>query len=190
LDKIKNLFKKWDIGLIFGIGMAISGLILLILPGSSLKAVCFILGIGVGAKGVIKIAAYLKAKQTNTESTADLISAIVILIAAFVLIAHPKKLISIIPILIGIGIIIYGVVSFFNSSALASKITSAVIFFIGIGIVGSPFAFAEAVTAILGFALIVVGVITAIKSKNKITLKIEDKPDDGYTEVDFTDVDE
>ncbi len=190
MDKIKNLFKKWDIGLVFGIGMAILGLILLILPGSSLTMVCFILGIGTGIKGALKLIAYLKAKQTNTESTADLIAAIIILLAAFVLIAHPKKLISIIPILIGIGIIVYGATSFFNSSTIASKITAVVVFVVGIGIVGSPFAFAEAVTAILGFALIVVGVITAIKSKNKITLKIEDKPDDGYTEVDFTDVDE
>lgn len=190
MDKIKNLFKKWDIGLVFGIGMAVLGLILLILPGSSLTTVCFILGIGVGVKGALKLIAYLKAKQIGAENNADLIFAVVILIAAFVLIAHPKKLISIIPILIGVGIIVYALTSFFKSSTIPSKITSAVIFIIGIGIVGSPFAFAEAVTSVLGIALIIIGIITAVKSKNAITLKIEGRPDDGYTEVDFKDVDE
>lgn len=190
MDKIKDIFKKWDIGFVFGIGLALLGLILLVLPGSSLTTVCLILGIGVAVKGAIKLISYLKAKQIEAENNADLISAIVILIGAFILIAHPRKLLSIIPMLIGIGIIIYGASSFFKGGSLFSKITSAVIFFVGIGIVGSPFAFAEAVTSILGVALIIVGVITAIKSKDAITLKIEDKPDDGYTEVEFTDVEE
>ena len=189
LDKIKNLFKKWDIGLVFGIGLAVLGLILLILPGSALTTVCTILGVGVAVKGAIKLIGYLKAKQINAENSADLISAIVVLLGAFVLISHPRKLLSIIPMLIGIGIIVYGASSFFKANTLFSKITSAVIFIVGIGIVGSPFAFAEAVTSILGLALIIVGVITVIKSKNTVTLKIEDKPDDGYTEVDFRDID-
>ncbi len=187
MDKIKNLFKNWNIGLVFGIGLAVLGLILLVLPGSSLTTVCFILGVGVAVKGTIKLIGYLKAKQINAENSADLISAIVILLGAFVLIAHPRKLISIIPMLIGIGIIVYGATSFFKANALFSKITSAIIFIVGIGIVGSPFAFAEAVTSILGIALIIVGIIVAIKTKNS-TPKIEAHGDDGYTEVDFKDV--
>ena len=190
MDKIKKLFQKWDIGIIFGIGLAVLGAILLILPGSSLTTVCLILGIGVAVKGASKLIAYLKAKQLEAEKNADLISSIIILIGAFILIAHPRKLLSIIPFLIGIGIIVYGAASFFKGGSIFSKITSAVIFLVGVGIVSSPFAFAEAVTSILGVALIIVGIITAIKSKGSVIFKIEDKPDDGYTEVEFTDVED
>lgn len=184
-----NKIKDFNSNFIFGIGLIISGLILVILPGSALTTVCTILGVGVAVKGAIKLIGYLKAKQINAENSADLISAIVVLLGAFVLIAHPRRLLSIIPMLIGIGIIVYGASSFFKANTLFSKITSAVIFIVGIGIVGSPFAFAEAVTSILGLALLIVGIITVIKSKNTVTLKIEDKPDDGYTEVDFRDID-
>ncbi len=188
MDKIKKHFQKYDIGFIFGIGMVLLGLILVILPGSSLTAVCTFLGIGVAIKGGLKLFSYLKAKQIETENNIDLISAIVTLLGAFVLISHPRKLLSIIPVLIGIGVLIYGTTFFFKASGLFSKVTSVITAIVGLGIIGSPFAFAEAVTSILGIALIIVGVIVTIKSKNTITLKIEGKDDDGYTEVDFTDV--
>ena len=188
MDKLKNFLKKWDIGLVFGIGLSLLGLILLILPGSSLTTVCTILGVGVALKGGIKLFNYLKAKQIEAEKNSDLVSAIVFLVSAFILIAHPKKLISIIPMLIGIGIIVYGASSFFKAPTLFSKIISAVIFVVGLGIVGSPFAFAEAVTAVLGVALIIVGVMVAVKHKNTVTLRIEGNGDDGYTEVEFKDV--
>ncbi len=185
-----NKIKDFNSNFIFGIGLIISGLILVILPGSALTTVCTILGIGVAIKGALKLIDYLKSKQINAENNADLFSAIVILLGAFVLIAHPRKLLSIIPMLIGIGIIVYGASSFFKADTLFSKITSAVTFIVGIAIVGSPFAFAEVVTSVLGVALLIVGIITIIKTKNTVKLKIEDKPDDGYTEVDFTDVEE
>ena len=188
MDKIKQYLQKFDIGLVFGIGMALLGLVLVILPGSSLTTVCTILGIGVAIKGGLKLFTYLKAKQVETENNADLISAIVTLLGAFVLISHPRRLISIIPMLIGIGVLIYGITSFFKANSLFSKATSVITAIVGLGIIGSPFAFAEAVTSILGIALIIVGVIVTIKAKNTIIPKIENKNDDGYTEVEFKDV--
>lgn len=190
MDKLKNLFKKRDIGLVFGIGLIILGAILVFLPGSSLTTVCTILGIGVAVKGGIKFFTYLKAKQVEAENNADLISAVLILLGASTLIAHPRKLISIIPVLIGVGILVYGITSFFKAGSLFSKIGAAVTAIIGIAIIGSPFAFAEVITSVLGVALIVVGIIVAINAKNTVTLKIEGNSDDGYTEVEFTDVDE
>lgn len=188
MDKIKQYLQKFDIGLVFGIGMALLGLVLVILPGSSLTTVCTILGIGVAIKGGLKLFTYLKAKRVETENNADLISAIVTLLGAFVLISHPRRLISIIPMLIGIGVLIYGITSFFKTNSLFSKVTSVITAIVGLGIIGSPFAFAEAVTLILGIALIIVGVIVTIKAKNTIIPKIENKNDDGYTEVEFKDV--
>ena len=189
MDKIKKYIKKFDTGFIFGIGMVLLGLILVILPGSSLTAVCTLLGIGVAIKGGLKLYNYIKAKQLEAESNIDLISAVLTLLSAFVLISHSKRLISIIPVLIGIGILVYGISSFFKARGLFSRVTSVVTAIVGLGIIGSPFAFAEAVTSILGIALIIVGAIVIIKAKNTITLKIEDNNDDGYTEVEFKDVD-
>lgn len=188
MDTIKKYFKKFDMGFIFGIGMVLLGLILVILPGSSLTTVCTILGIGVALKGGLKLFKYLKAKQIEAENNNDLVSATVTLIGAFILISHPRRLLSIIPMLIGIGILVYGITSFFKARSLFSKITAVITAIIGLGIIGAPFAFAEAVTSILGVALIIVGIIMIIKTKDTITLKIEGKDDDGYTEVEFKDV--
>ncbi len=189
MDKIKNYLKSFDIGFIFGIGMVLLGLTLVILPGSSLTTVCTILGIGVALKGGLKLYKYLKAKHIEAENNSDLVSAIIILLSAFVLITHPRKLLSVIPMLIGIGVLVYGITSFFKARSIFSKVTSVIISIVGFGIIGSPFAFAEAVTSVLGVALIIVGVIVMLKTKNTITLQINGKDDDGYTEVEFTDVD-
>lgn len=188
MNKIKKLFKKWDIGLLAGIGLAILGVILMILPGSSLTTVCLFLGIGTAVKGFTKLFSYIKAKQTSAERNSDLISAILILLAAFVLIAHPEKLLSVIPVLIGIGVLVYGISGIFKRGGLFSKATAIITIIVGAGIIGSPFAFAEAVTSILGVALIIVGVIVIINARNTLTLQIEPPADDGYTEVEFTDV--
>ncbi len=188
MDKFKKLFKKWDIGLLFGIGLIILGVILILLPGSSLTTVCTVLGIGVGIKGAIKLFGYLKAKKIESENSKDLISAIFILLGAFTLIMHPRKLISFIPFVIGVGILIYGITSFFKAKSLFSKVVGVITAVIGLGIIGSPFALAEIITSVLGVALVIVGIIVAINAKNTVTLKIEGNGDDGYTEVDFTDV--
>ena len=188
MDNLKKHIKNFDIGFLFGIGMVISGVILLLLPGSALTTVCSILGIGVAIKGGIKLFNYIKAKQVEAENNSDLISAIITLIGAFILISHPKKLLSIIPMLIGIAILIYGISSFFKANRLFSRITAIITAVVGFAIIGSPFAFAEAVTAILGVALIIVGIIMIIKAKDTITLKINGKDDDGYTEIEFKDV--
>ncbi len=188
MKKLKEILKLQNIGILFGIGVIFSGIILLILPGSSLTTVCYILGVGVAAKGLVKLIDYVKAKQNGTEKTKDLISIIFVLFAAFALILHPVKLISIIPSFIGFGVIVYGIVAFLKPGGLFSKVISVIAVIIGAGIMGAPFAFAETVTSFLGFALIIVGVIVTIKAKETITLKTENKDDNGYTEVEFKDI--
>lgn len=191
MDKLKKFLFQDNAPFVLGIALIVIGTIILLLPGASLKTVCFILGLAVAVKGASKLFKYIKEKNTENENLYDLISGVLILLGALVLILHPQKLLSVIPVLIGIGVLIYGISSFFDkSSSLIPKISAVITIIIGAGIIGSPFAFAQAVTSIIGIALIILGVLSIIKQNRINKLQNLLNPSDGYTEVDFTDVDE
>ena len=189
MEKIKKLLNAENGALIFGIAFIFIGIILLIFPKTTLTTICLVLGILIGIKGATKLIKYIKDKNNDKERLSDLIYSVFILLGAVVLILHPKKLLSIIPILIGIGILIYGIFSLAGKGGIISKFLSVISVIIGICIIGAPFKLAEAVTSITGASLIVVGV-SAISKYNYIKdiRKAIEPKDDGYTEVEFTDV--
>ncbi len=145
-----------------------------------------------GIKGATKLFKYTKDKQVEEEKLTDLISAVFTLIGALILILHPERLLSIIPVIIGLVILIYGISSLVGKSfSLISKTIAVFTIIVGAGIIGAPFKFAEAVTSITGVALIVVGVLAISKYKSiKDIRKALTSESDGYKEVEFTDVDE
>ncbi len=86
---------------------------------------------------------------------------------------------------------IYGISSLIGRGSLISKIFSVISIIIGVAIIGAPFKLAEAVTAITGAALIITGILAITKySSIKNIRKALQPKDDGYKEVEFTDVDE
>ncbi len=86
---------------------------------------------------------------------------------------------------------IYGISSLVGRGSLIAKIFSVISIIIGATIIGAPFKLAEAVTSITGAALIIVGILAITKygSIKSIRNAIQPK-DDGYKEVEFTDVDD
>ena len=196
MDKIKSILKKCNSGIPFGIGLLAVGLLLLLLPGSSLKTFCFLIGVALAVKWIIGLIDYIEKKEIHRATTGDLVSTILTFFAAFIFMVHPVKLLSVIPVVVGIGVVIYGIVSILKlGKSIVSKIIGAVTIVVGIAIISSPFAFAEALTSILGIALIIVGIVVIINSKKLKLLKDNiteeiNKDENGYTEVEFTDVDE
>ncbi len=175
----------------FGIAMIVIGLIILIFPKTSLTAICLVLGILAGIKGGLKLAEYIKAKQAESEKLTDLISAVLTLFGALILILHPKRLLSIIPVFIGIAILIYGINSLIAKSSIISKIFAIITIIVGCGIIGAPFKLATAITSITGVALIIVGILAISKYKSvKDIRKALTPKGDGYKEIEFRDVDE
>ena len=178
-------------GLIGGI-FAIVGLFVLIFPDTSLMTVCYILGTACLIGGVIRTVRYVKAKKESTPDIIDIISGIVLLAIAFMLLLHPKFLMSVLPFIIGVSVVIYGVSSFFTGrGGLFSKIFAVIIGLYGISLILNPFKGATAITSMVGFGLLVFGIVKIvteiISRKNKPQLP-EDIDGDGYIEVDFKDV--
>ncbi len=195
MKKIKLLLKKCNSAIPFAVGFIVLGLMLLVLPGTSLKTVCLVLGIGVLTRGIIKLASYIKANAEGNPRKRDLISAIFTFFISVILIIHPEKILSVIPIIIGIVIFIYGIVTLAKATQNAkSKVTAAITIVIGLTIFIAPFTFAEIITAIIGAGFITLGIIIIINNKKikKIKSDIENelllKDDNSYTEVEYNEI--
>lgn len=177
--------------IITGAVIAIVGLILLLKPGTSLVTVCYILGVAAAIKGVVKI---IESKKSN--NTGAMVSGVATLVLAFVLFLHPEFLLSIFPVIIGIGILGYGIISLLSHKAkgIVPKIIPAVSVIVGIAVIVVPFKFAETITAVTGLALVIIGILLAISDfifkKYIDTTDIPKIPDDGYKEVEFRDVED
>ena len=177
--------------IITGAVIAIVGLILLLKPGTSLVTVCYILGVASAIKGVVKI---IESKKSN--NTGAMASGVATLVLAFVLFLHPEFLLSIFPVIIGIGILGYGIISLLSHKAkgIVPKIIPAVAVIVGIAVIVVPFKFAETITAVTGLALVIIGILLAISDfifkKYIDTTDIPKIPDDGYKEVEFRDVED
>ena len=171
---------------------AIVGLFVLIFPDTSLMTVCYILGTACLIGGVIRTVRYVKAKKESTPDIIDIISGIVLLAIAFMLLLHPKFLMSVLPLISGVSVVIYGISSFFTGrGGLFSKIFAVIIGLYGISLILNPFKGATTITSMVGFGLLIFGIVKItteiIANKNKPPLP-EDVDGDGYIEVDFKDV--
>ena len=191
MEKIKKFLSGEALQIIIAVVIIATGVFLLAKPGTSLVTICYILGVTSLIKGVT---ALLKTKfQSDNKTVAA--SGVGFIVAGVVLFLHPKFLLSIIPVIIGVCILGYGIFSFVTNrkKGLMGKILSAVSVIIGITVIITPFKFAEAVTAIIGIALIAVGVLiilAEVNARKQIRIQIPDNDSNGYQEVDFTDVED
>ena len=155
--------------------IALSGLILLIMPKTSLVTVCFILGITVLIKGITRI--------TN-GSVASGIAAVILSVILFL---HPKILLSVFPFIIGLVVLAYALHSLKKKKTLLSKISAVLMFIAGITIIVAPFKFAAAVTSITGAVLLVLGLVLII---SQITAKKQKKDEKDIVETEIIDVED
>lgn len=170
----------------------VAGIILMVLPGTSLRIICFIIGLAIGAKGGLRLAKFVSESQDDTSKISDLIIASLIITLALVLIIHPNPILAIFPTLVGIGIAVYGIVNLvkkgLDSTAMLVVSVSTIVFGVAVAVV--PLIFVEIATFFLGASLVAIGIFAIafeVKLKKKYG-KIEKPFSDGYTEVEFKDV--
>ncbi len=192
MNKLKKKLPDNIFNVIIGGVFAIVGLFVLLFPHTSLITVCYILGAASLIGGIIRTVRYVKAKKESTPNIIDLISGIVLLAVAFMLLLHPKFLMSILPFIMGVAVVVYAVSSFFSGKGgLFTKILSILIGIYGVSLILNPFKGATSITSMVGFGLLVFGIIKIISeivmNKNKPQLP-EDIDGDGYIEVDYRDV--
>lgn len=191
IKKIKNKLTDRGMGLAVGILLAAMGVALLLFPGESLTTACAVLGAGVLVLSVIRFVKYFNDKKEDKETSKTLFSGILFLIIAFVLLMHPKFLLSVFPFLIGLGVVFYGIASFFGNPGLFGKIFAVITVLLGVSLIINPFNGATKITSMVGFVIAVVGiakVISEIMNKDKPLLS-DGTDEDGYREVEFKDVD-
>jgi len=192
MNKLKKKLPDNIFNVIIGGVFAIVGLFVLLFPHTSLITVCYILGAASLIGGIIRTVRYVKAKKESTPNIIDLISGIVLLAVAFMLLLHPKFLMSILPFIMGVAVVVYAVSSFFSGKGgLFTKILSILIGIYGVSLILNPFKGATSITSMVGFGLLVFGIIKIVSeivmNKNKPQLP-EDIDGDGYIEVDYRDV--
>ncbi len=192
MKKLRKKFSDNVFNVIIGGIFAIVGLFVLLFPDTSLMTVCYVLGTATLIGGIIRTVRYVKAKKEGTPNIIDIISGIVLLSVAFMLLLHPKFLLSVLPFILGVAIVIYGVSAFFSGKGgLFSKIFAVIIGIYGISLILNPFKGATSITSMVGFGLLVFGIVKIVSeiviNKNKPQLP-EDIDGDGYIEVDYTDV--
>lgn len=169
--------------------IALSGLILLIFPETSLVTVCFILGITMLIKGISRI------------TSGSVVSGVFAIILAIILFLHPKTLLSVFPFIIGLIVLGYAIFSLKNKKKLSNKISAVLMIICAVAIIIAPFKFATAVTSITGAVLLVLGLVLIIsqitsKKKNNETkdvveteiIDLEDAPE-IIDVTDFKDID-
>ncbi len=182
-----NLFN-----VIIGGIFAIVGLFVLLFPDTSLMTVCYVLGTACLIGGIIRLVRYIKDKKESTPNIIDIISGIVLLAVAFMLLLHPKFLMSVLPFIMGVAVVVYGVSTFFSGKGgLFTKIFAGLIAIYGVSLVLNPFKGATKITSMVGFGLLAFGIVKIVSeivsNKNKPQLP-EDIDGDGYIEVDYRDV--
>ncbi|MBE6795832.1 MAG: hypothetical protein E7533_04540 [Ruminococcaceae bacterium] len=194
MKTIKNKFSKKLPRLAQGIGFVILGIILLAMPGMTVVGVSIAAGAVCLIAGIIRIARYVGTRDDSSGSVKDIVSGGGLLICAFLLLLHPKFLLSILPFFMGVCILIYGVTSFFTGGFLRGpfKIIGSVLSFIwGLSLIFNPFKGTTTIVSLIGFGCLAWGIILILSQtiyKNKKLLPT-DTDGDGYREVDFTDVD-
>ena len=192
MKKLRKKIPDNIFNVVIGGIFAIVGLFVLLFPDTSLMTVCYVLGTASLIGGIIRTVRYVKDKKENTPNIIDIISGIVLLAVAFMLLLHPKFLMSVLPFIMGVAIVIYGVSSFFSGKGgLFSKIFAVIIGIYGISLILNPFKGATSITSMVGFGLLIFGIVKIVSeiviNKNKPQLP-EDIDGDGYIEVDFKDV--
>jgi uncharacterized membrane protein HdeD (DUF308 family) len=166
----------------------------MIMPDTSLKIISLAVGIAIGTKGVARLLRFIRDSRQDKSRTSDLIAASLILSIAIILMIHPKPILSIFPTIVGVGILLYGVITLVarNRNGTFLKVSSIIAIVLGIVVINAPMLFAEATTYIVGAALVTIGIfaiVTEIKIKRALN-KISLPPADDYTEVEFKDVEE
>ncbi len=191
MKKLKKYLKAESIALLSGILLIAIGLIALVFPKTSLKTICLALGIFIILMGSSRLFKYIKDSKSETQRLTDLLSAIIAISVAIRIIIRPEGFLSVIPFLLGGSILIGGIISLTGKPSLKSKIFGIIEIIAGLCIIGAPFKFATAITAITGVALMILGAIIISKYKPvKEIRKALSPKDDGYREVEFTDVDD
>lgn len=175
------------------------GLLLCFFPKFSLVAICYIVGAVSVAFGIVKIFAYFSEDKYNIAFQFDLALGIFSIIIGLIILCHPKWIMSVFPVIIGILTLVESLFSFQTSIdakrfgfakwfvLLISSLLSAAF---GIILIFNPFESSLVITAFYGVSIFLTGLekmIITIYTTQKIKKEMKYN---APIEVDYTIKDE
>lgn len=139
------------------------GLVLVLWPNLSMTIVCTAIGIVLILSGVIRLIGFLTGHDGSIYMQGNLVMGIILLVVGIWIVSSPVKVLSIIPIIVGILIVIHGVSNLQQTFALRREAYSKwwlalvlTLLTIGLGVllIFHPFAALDTVVVLIGIFLI------------------------------------
>jgi uncharacterized membrane protein HdeD (DUF308 family) len=165
--------KKWYIFLIKGIILIVLSFLVLVNPEGTLKAIALYIGVGFFISGIVLAIRGIPAMKSDEKINWNLIEGVIDLIFGFLFFLAPLVMVNIIPVLLGLWAVVYGIlvlIDAFNNAINRSLkfITGTVILLLAFILLFKPLLFSLTVTIWLGILLLIAGVLNvtlAIKLK-------------------------
>ncbi len=104
---------------IYAFGSLILGILLLLWPGSALRAVSYVAGVIVMAGGITSILAHFRSRNIGGGSAINLIVGIIVTLAGGWIFLHPEDFAAIIPTAIGYLIVLSGITNLLQTFTLS-----------------------------------------------------------------------
>lgn len=151
--------------------LVIVGVILVLYSGDALTTILRIIGIGLLLVGVIGVAGYFLGKDKNIRSFWRMLVAAVETIIGIVILASPKFVLSLYPIVVGVLIILNGLSNLLSAHGMKQRedrswkvmlILALITIILGIIVICNPFATVSALTSVIGAILVYDGITSAI----------------------------
>lgn len=192
MEKITKIFFKSSI--IMSLVLLILGLLLIFQSEATIVTISYIIGAILIALGALAIIKFIKKVKGVEEINFDIVYGIVTIIFGILIIKNPHAIASVIPIVIGIGIIINSATKLQYSFELKSHkstlwkstmIISIISTICGIILLFNPFKGAVIITRVIGIFIVIYSVLDIFstlsikRSANIINIEIENNIQDA-----------
>lgn len=141
------------------------GLLFILLPGLTMRTICYLLALALGIVGIWNIAGFFRASATQNSSN-GLARGIILLLCALFLMLKSELVISIIPVVLGFGVVVSGVMKLQNAVSLykikskswiAVLVTALLCLILGVVLIENPFTAASTLMIFIGIGLLFSG---------------------------------
>lgn len=152
---------------IYAFGSLILGLLLLVWPGSALRAVSYAAGIIVMAGGITSVLAHFRRKPRTSIAGANLVVGVLVTLVGGWIFCNPESFASVVPTAIGYLMLLSGIVNLLETFSLSkaryqkwwvSLLAAVVTIFMGLLLINHAFGIASVMVRIGGMFLMFNGI--------------------------------
>lgn len=165
---MKEMLKKIKSNMILSSGLcAALGVVLVLWPGLSVQLVCKAVGVVLIVCGLLRLISFFIEHDSSMYTQSNLILGIVFAVVGIWIVANPGRVLSLIPIIVGILIVIHGISNLQQALTLCKSkysrwwlalLLAVLTLGLGILLIFKPFAAIDTVVMLIGLFLIYDGI--------------------------------